>query len=794
MADNINFTPDTPTSSTQSGQINFVPDDQSIAKEHALQEQYGTPEQQLKAGAEGLAKGIAGPVATAVETKVLGVKPEDIAGRAAANPVTHFGSEAVGLIGPTLTPGLGEVSQAGALGEVGHAVASGLGLEGAVGTAARMGVENALFTIGDEVSKALTNNPASIQTAAAQVGLSGLLGAGLGLGLGKVGELWKAKYGPEADSFVQDFSGRLKSHASDAIPTSDMIHEELANEFSAVEAAKSDLRGVEGLKAHELAQLMPQALEPEMVQQANSVLRAANDVLDRAAAEPGIYQGSRLPALRDYGARLSMSLADPELTPQKIFTSLDDFKKGLGSLKKWDTMMGETEKPAASLMGDLYHKVRTGLEDTDVWGKAGERQGAINKVFTEHIPAAKDFQRTFTERVEGEPVVSPGRISTLINGLGKPNAEIKLDKLKNYLEANDKLYSELNKIHENLGIENPYKRVDLINTKSILNNLSPGMKAADFVHKQAANAAAEAVSSGAGAIAGHMAGIPGGEYLGGLFGHYALKPFLKTVMPTLIRPLLHISPSGEGLKAALDGITAVAKGESLLVDSAKALFEVGSTKAINDLIPSKEQLNKLEANLSLLNSNPESILNVGGKLSHYMPEHATALTATAQAAVNYLNSQKPTEMQAGVLDRKLSPSPMAEANYRAALEVAESPLSVLARTKNGTLNPMHINHLKNLYPALFPNIVHTVTDAMLSHLSGDGTVPFSMRSGLSTLIGQPMDSTFTQPSIAAAQATFIPPQMPQAASGTKRGTSKLGKAAELHQTPSEARQKALNKA
>lgn len=793
MPDDLGFIPQgqgEAQSQAPDKELGFVPADLTIQKEHALQSKYGTTEQQVKAGLEGVAKGIAGPLATLAETKGLGVSPEDIAGREEANPATHLGGEALGFVAGAALP----VSQIKALGMAGEAGAAAMGLEGAVGTAAKLGIENALYTIGDETSKAITNNPASIQSAAMHVGLSGLLGAGLGFGIGKVGELWKAKVGPEADQFVQDFSGRLKAHAEGALPTADMVHSELANEFHAVESAKSDLRGLEGLKSHEIAQLLPQEVNPQMVQQANNVLKETEALLSKAEAEPGIYQGSRLPALRDYGARLATTLADPELTGQGLFTALDDFKKGLGSLKKWDITMGETDKPAASLMGDLYHAVRTSLEDPAVWGKAGERQAAINKLWTEHIPASKDFARTFTENVAGEQVISPTKVNTLLNGLGKPNAEIRLEKLSNYLEANNKLYKELDQIHSNLGIDNPYKRPELTTIKGVLRNLTPGMKAADFVQKQASNAAAEALGSGLGAVAGHMSGVPGGEYMGGLFGHYAIKPFLRTLMPSLIQPLLKVGASGAGLKAALEGASAIAKGESLLASSAKALFEVGSSAEMRELVPDKAQIDKLEKSLLSVREKPESITNAGGALSHYMPEHATVLASTAQNAINYLHTQEPQETRAGVLDRVVPPSPMAEATYRAALEIAESPLSVLWRVKSGTLRPEHVTHLQNLYPALLPSITQSVTSAMVTALSKDGVVPFKLRGSLSTLLGQPMDSTFSQPSMAAAQATFTPPQPPQGGPGMKKSTKTLSKSAELHQTPSEARTKALNKA
>lgn len=783
--------------------IPFAPDPQATQEE-----KYGTAGQQLATVAEGAAQGLAGPLATYAETKGLGIKPEDIEGRAETNPIEHLAAETAGLALPAMfTAGapeaistvgkLAEFTQGGLLGRAGAAAAKAAGVEGtALGAAVRLSTESMLLQGGDELSKEILGNPDSVQTAAANIGLSGLIGAGVGYPLGKVSELWQAKFGPSANKFTQEMVDRLKAIGNDSLPTTDAVHEELSNEFGAVNAARDDIRGGEGLKAQDIQSLLPKYTEPPMVEQANSVLSKTNELLTKARDEPGIYQGPRLKAVEDYAARLASVAQDPTATPVTLFSALDDFKKGIGTLKDWNVFSPEVEKPGAALVGKLYNTVRTGLEDEYTWGKAGARQAAINKVFSEYIPASKDFERAFTEKVGGQPTVSAGKVNTLINGLGKPNAEIRLEKLGNYIEANDNLYSQLDTIHQNLGIESPYQRPSLANVRAVLNEITPGMKAADFIHVRASEALSEALGEGIGAASGHLSGIPGGGLLGAYFGHYAIKPFIKTMMPSIIKPLLRIGASGQGLKAAFDALGAISKGETKIQGAVKALFETGTTTTLNNLSADDDKLDKLDKQVDYIRGNPQAMMDVGGELGHYLPDHNVALASTAQNALTYLASQKPGTTQNGPLARKEPPTPTQEAAYKRTLGLAEQPLSVLSKVKSGSLTPKDVGDLKALYPALYPKIVNHINQQMIEHMSKGHTVPFKMRGPLGLLTGQPMDPTFTQPQMAAIQATFTKaaaPTLGPPPGKAKKGTAKLGKSAELAQTPAEDRQQALQK-
>lgn len=176
----------------------------------AQQQKYGTPGQQAIAGLEGLAHGVAGPLATGAET-MMGVKPEDIRGREEANPWTHSIASGAGFVGSALA-GTGEAAVLGAVGKE-AALSSGFAhLAPAVGEAAaeivakpgfinqvsteaiKGAFETALFQGGEEMHKAFIKDPnTSAETSLVDIGLStlmgGLFGAGAGGIVGKFGKL-----------------------------------------------------------------------------------------------------------------------------------------------------------------------------------------------------------------------------------------------------------------------------------------------------------------------------------------------------------------------------------------------------------------------------------------------------------------------------------------------------------------------------------------------------------------------------------------------------------------------------
>ena len=182
---------------------------------------YSSTSEQLKTAAEGLASGIAGPLAPLAE-RALGVDPEAIRAREEINPWVHGLSEAAGLIGSTAA-GFGAGA---AIEKAGVKAATALGIGATkvserVGSAAvRAAVEGMVFQAGDETSKLILNDPAQrVDTAAVNIGLAGLIGAGVGAGLKGTHELWKMGPGAKLGQMLDSIKGRATEVPQAAAPS-----------------------------------------------------------------------------------------------------------------------------------------------------------------------------------------------------------------------------------------------------------------------------------------------------------------------------------------------------------------------------------------------------------------------------------------------------------------------------------------------------------------------------------------------------------------------------------------------
>lgn len=205
-------------------------------------EYYGSTGQQIKAGLEGAAQGVLGPLAPAAE-RALGVKGEDILGRQAANPVTHGIGEAAGFIGGSFIPGLEEVNLGSQVGKLGEAAKAASGLEGLAATGIKAGSELSALAASTELSKAVEGDSnQSLGSAAINIGLSGIIGGAGGAVLGSVSPLWdKVKNTTGVGKLMSDFINETAALQQAKLNPA----EALSSEFEAIPASdKSASAGV----------------------------------------------------------------------------------------------------------------------------------------------------------------------------------------------------------------------------------------------------------------------------------------------------------------------------------------------------------------------------------------------------------------------------------------------------------------------------------------------------------------------------------------------------------------------
>ena len=746
----------------------------------------------VEAGLRGL---VSRPVVAAVQ-KGFGVKPEEAKKREMAIGAGATAAELLGLAAPSLlTLGaagaarlgigaaakaaaplatLGEFTQAGLLSKAGQAAVKKLGVKGAAAVpAVAMGVENALFAVADETAKAIEGNPNTAQQAIYNVGMSGLLGTATGGALGKVGDLWKTKYGPKYKSFMSDFAGRVKDHTRGTLPAAEAVGAELQTIINNADEATGLITGAQGLKRQELAKMLPEVADQKIIDHASKAFSDVSDYLEKVVKEPGTYrvQGSKM--IREARDRMLDEITRPNATAADVFFALDDFKQQIGPLGKFDPrFMGAAQKPGTNAINNLYKQIRTNLEDESIWGAAAKRQKEINQAASKFFRTVKDLKSVaMSKGPGGEWVVNPDKLNTLINQAKKGKAEVKQNILNDFLDSVDDLYNTVEKVDEKFGVASSLERPTMTASRAVTEKLTPGMKAADFIYQEAINNAA----TGAGGYVGYKVGkttqVPGVEWLGALFGSQALEPVLKKVMPVLIRPLSGVGATAGSVRAASQLIGAVATGENLSKMAADALFLQDKEVPIKYM--SDKDLEKVDRSAREIQSDVRSALDFNEDLGQLLPNHSFSLASSAMNALSYLNSKRPVPKQNGALDKEIKPSGPQWNAYKRTLQIAQNPLVVLKRAKDGTLLSSDVVDLQSMYPDLYNDIVKKVTVATIDYTSTGKRIPYKIQKSLSLLAGAPLQTDFTPQSIQAAQAVFqkanVPPQqMPAMAPKSSR--------------------------
>lgn len=318
------------------------------------EEKYGSIGQQTITGVEGVAKGLAGPLATGAE-KLLGVKSEDIQGREEANPVIHGTGEALGLAGPSLVSGgaslaaraglegaqavakgaeaLHAVTQGGLAEKAGVAVSNlfGLGAETApvlskIGSKAVQGaVENALFQTGDEASRVILDPnqaPDAIGQAAMHVGLAGLIGGGLSGSIASVNPLWKATLGAKTEGVLGQVVSKVGGiEGVEHDPVAALVDQYGADLSPETKAALSD--------------------DPAVQQMASGLMQTDTNASGLAV------QKSRANDLKNLGDSVVASLGH---TPESIPQEVNKYETGKSIGK---TLAEEYERQKAPIIEDL---------------------------------------------------------------------------------------------------------------------------------------------------------------------------------------------------------------------------------------------------------------------------------------------------------------------------------------------------------------------------------------------------------------------------------------------------------
>lgn len=245
------------------------------------------------------------------------------------------------------------------------------------------------------------------------------------------------------------------------------------------------------------------------------------------------------------------------------------------------------------------------------------------------------------------------------------------------------------------------------------------------------------------------------------------------------------SKSDNPNKAAESFIDHSRRGKKAMHSHAASHFDPKHEHAV----PGKDEVSALKKYIGDVRTNPAALLETGGRLN--LMAHSSALAAKASTVVDYFEALRPKQPQPGPLDPKLPPSKIHEQNYDRQLGIAERPLSILGRVKDGTIQPADIQTMTTLYPDLYQSIQEKAFESLVDAKAKGRQIPYKQKIGLSMLLGQPLDATMTQPAMQAimaanagarAESQGAPPPKGGATAETQKTIKSVDK---LYQTPLE---------
>lgn len=268
---------------------------------------------------------------------------------------------------------------------------------------------------------------------------------------------------------------------------------------------------------------------------------------------------------------------------------------------------------------------------------------------------------------------------------------------------------------------------------------------------------------------------------------------LSEIMPHLNQPLINQDSNPRGLRGAVDYLHSAQKGDKSLSRHMNGIFD--TIKSADRIEPDKETRSELVEFLKDAETEPQRLLDIGGEIGHYLPDHMPHFGEMVGKAVSYFKTLKPIQSQESPLDEVSPPDKGEVERYHRQLDIAQNPMLIVQHMRDGTIQPQDLVTVGTIYPALHQSMINKANEALVEAKTKKKEITYKQKMGLSALLGQPLDSTMTPGSMQAIIASQSHQQMQnqqKAQSGPKKASGvelkQINKVDEMSETPLEARQ------
>lgn len=571
----------------------------------------------------------------------------------------------------------------------------------------------------------------------------------------------------DSEKEIQAATSEFRRAGDEMLTANKLTMEEFRGELKAEKIAKAVRTGNEGDVAAYTRATLQRAIEV-----AESELSHASGVAPQAVKS---LEGIARSAYEGLG-KLEAAIASGKDINVASFMALDVVKR---DTQRWVSggynSIGRIADPIESRLAqrsvqtlDGYQKqLISGLEDSELWGRAGDVQKAINADWTIQIDASKRFHNALTTEIGRDPSnpfiyrrgIDPGKADAYGRNLLNPNADLTHQAVRDYVDSTERLAKTLRE-HVELPAE---KMAEVERTMAAAQRFRSAVdKAEETLTITNQFKSLTGKNDGFATLAG-MVGLstgPVGAVAGAALGSLANPGRVVAQMAALERMGAKLDEKFQG------GLSSFLSGKS-----APKLARAGAG-GTDEAIRSVR--NGAQAHAALAARAAAAFRGLGEST----PKVARAATATVMRAASYIGRIAPRDpAPAGAApfvqqtQRPFKPSERAKA--QAAIEVLDDPTVVIDALNEGRLSRNHIEAMKVIYPKMYER-----TRAMIQEMAREGTPKLTIQKevGLSVLFDTPVNAMMQPQNIRGFTAAFAQGADPQGGEAGGQSPSRpLGK-------------------
>jgi len=551
----------------------------------------------------------------------------------------------------------------------------------------------------------------------------------------------------DSDKVLDAATRQIRQHGDDMMRGGRVVSDEFRGDLKADKIARSVKQG------NELE--VAKAVEDQL----RNIINGAEAQLEKGPA-PQMVKSIESSAKAAYRAQIELA-SGRTFDNATAYMALDNVKRDLQRMTNhaqngWRNIADPIEMRAyretADWLRDTSEALRVHLEDTDLWGKAAQKQAAINEAWTRQIDASDRFRAALTTKIGRDPAnpylklegMDPGKLDSYVRNLQNPNKDLTHIAVRDYAQSTEDLTKAISEAYE--------LPPEVLNEVHKVGHAAAGFRSTvdQAGHDLAlANAYKRLTQGQSGSTAGILGtlglavgGLPGGA-VGAGAGMLANPGKVIAQFAAAERLQMKVNAAlGSSTRGFLRGGSAGA-----LAPVSEVASEKGFARATSEVTSWATDANKTQA----------SIAKSLGDLPHAAPDLSAAISVQASRVAQFLYQKIPVGMtdqySINPADRKLLVSDSERATFARYYEAATEPQSVMRALEAGRVTPEQAEALRVVWPNIYAECQQRITEAVVAH---GKALPYDKTTQLGMLFDVPTHATLApqvMQAVAAAHAS-----------------------------------------